>query len=38
MAVLQKEHNQLLSKVPQVTIFFWLIKVLCRLPLQRMKA
>ncbi|WP_336772784.1 COG4705 family protein [Paenibacillus sp. MMO-58] len=29
MAVLQKEHNQLLSKVPQVTIFFWLIKVLC---------
>ncbi|WP_127497615.1 COG4705 family protein [Paenibacillus glycanilyticus] len=29
MAVLQKEQNQLLSKVPQVTIFFWLIKVLC---------
>ncbi|ACT03147.1 hypothetical protein [Paenibacillus sp. JDR-2] len=29
MAASPREYNQLLSKVPQVTIFFWLIKVLC---------
>lgn len=29
MAASARDHNQLLSKVPQVTIFFWLIKVLC---------
>ncbi|GLX66931.1 COG4705 family protein [Paenibacillus glycanilyticus] len=29
MATSQREYNQLLSKVPQVTIFFWIIKVLC---------